>query len=236
MVDGKLVTSGGMVVKNVAGLDFAKLMIGSFGTLAAIASVNFKLIPIPETSRTLAATFLNTAEAAKRAAEILRGQWQPVAMDIHKDASGRCTLLLQAAGSEALVARYERDFPGARSLAGAEEAAAWAPLKALPYSVAATIRVSATLSEVGEVLAALPGAAVARASNGVVYGAFDTWQAATAWAAQSKWSAVLESADEDCPAEARWPNPPASLKTMQRIKEMFDPKGLLNRGRLYGRI
>jgi glycolate oxidase FAD binding subunit len=40
-LDGKLVQSGGMVVKNVAGLDMGKLMIGSFGTLAAIASVNF---------------------------------------------------------------------------------------------------------------------------------------------------------------------------------------------------
>src|ERR1017187_536797 len=36
-----------MVVKNVAGLDMSKLMIGSFGTLAAIAVVNFKLIPQP---------------------------------------------------------------------------------------------------------------------------------------------------------------------------------------------
>jgi glycolate oxidase FAD binding subunit len=43
---GRLVSSGGMVVKNVAGLDMAKLMIGSFGTLAAIAVVNFKLVRI----------------------------------------------------------------------------------------------------------------------------------------------------------------------------------------------
>ena len=40
-VDGSLVDTGGMVVKNVAGLDMAKMLIGSFGTLAAIASVNF---------------------------------------------------------------------------------------------------------------------------------------------------------------------------------------------------
>src|SRR6202171_3844249 len=46
-LEGKLVRTGGMVVKNVAGLDMAKLMIGSFGTLAAIASVNFKLTPRP---------------------------------------------------------------------------------------------------------------------------------------------------------------------------------------------
>ena len=51
-LEGKLVQSGGMVVKNVAGLDMAKLMIGSFGTLAAIAVVNFKLAPAPPATRT----------------------------------------------------------------------------------------------------------------------------------------------------------------------------------------
>src|SRR4029453_5257797 len=50
-VEGKLVQSGGMVVKNVAGLDMGKLMIGSFGTLAAIAVVNFKVMPMPELER-----------------------------------------------------------------------------------------------------------------------------------------------------------------------------------------
>ena len=43
-LEGKLVETGGMVVKNVAGLDMGKLMIGSFGTLAAIVSVNFRVL------------------------------------------------------------------------------------------------------------------------------------------------------------------------------------------------
>src|SRR5580693_5859098 len=47
-LEGKLVRSGGMVVKNVAGLDMGKLMLGSSATLAAITTVNFKLLPIPE--------------------------------------------------------------------------------------------------------------------------------------------------------------------------------------------
>ena len=61
-LDGKLVQSGGMVVKNVAGLDMAKLMIGSFGTLAAIAGVNFKLTPRPTVARTLLFAFRRHAK------------------------------------------------------------------------------------------------------------------------------------------------------------------------------
>src|SRR5579864_3135430 len=50
-LEGKRIRTGGMVVKNVAGLDMGKLMIGSFGTLAAIAVVNFRLHPMPEGTR-----------------------------------------------------------------------------------------------------------------------------------------------------------------------------------------
>src|SRR5580704_580417 len=62
-LEGKLIRTGGMVVKNVAGLDMAKLMIGSFGTLAAIAVVNFKVFPIPVGSRTFVMDFPKAAEA-----------------------------------------------------------------------------------------------------------------------------------------------------------------------------
>jgi FAD/FMN-containing dehydrogenases len=44
-VGGRLSRGGGMVVKNVSGFDMMKLYLGSFCTLAVIASANFKLLP-----------------------------------------------------------------------------------------------------------------------------------------------------------------------------------------------
>ena len=51
--DGTLARSGGKVVKNVAGYDLPKLLVGSFGTLGVITQATFRLHPLPETVRTL---------------------------------------------------------------------------------------------------------------------------------------------------------------------------------------
>ena len=82
-MDGKLVKSGGMVVKNVAGLDMGKLMIGSFGTLAAIASVNFKLTPRPAVARTLLFAYRGPSHRVRGArCGHSRHCSNPVALDI----------------------------------------------------------------------------------------------------------------------------------------------------------
>ncbi len=51
--DGKITKAGGKVVKNVAGYDLCKLYTGSFGTLAVIAEMSFKLRAMPASEKTL---------------------------------------------------------------------------------------------------------------------------------------------------------------------------------------
>jgi glycolate oxidase FAD binding subunit len=50
---GELFVAGGRVVKNVTGYDMAKLMAGSFGTLAVLSQVTFRVAPRPAAERTV---------------------------------------------------------------------------------------------------------------------------------------------------------------------------------------
>lgn len=60
---GEVVSAGGRVMKNVTGLDLAKLLAGSRGTLAFLTEVTFRLLPVPEVAGTVVVYGLNDAEA-----------------------------------------------------------------------------------------------------------------------------------------------------------------------------
>src|SRR5262245_10786509 len=63
LADGRLVKSGGKVVKNVAGYDTHKLHLGALGTLGVIVAMTFKVFPRPEHSVTLLASCADRASA-----------------------------------------------------------------------------------------------------------------------------------------------------------------------------
>jgi glycolate oxidase FAD binding subunit len=254
-LEGKLVQAGGMVVKNVAGLDMAKLMIGSFGTLAAITTANFKLQPAPEVERSFLVPFESLDHAIAARDQLLQTQLQPAAIDILSPgaASGiglpQWALALRVGGNAAAVDRYEREFAqlgGTRAFENDNQRALWrhieefTPAFLAAHEDSAVVRASCTLKESGTVMASLPGALIARAGSGACYGYFERSTAAADWvanAARKGWKAVIEFAPDDVRRHAElWPSPGGDLEIMRRIKNLFDPSNLLNRGRLYRRI
>ncbi len=60
---GLLVKNGGRVMKNVTGLDLARLMAGAHGTLGVMSEVAFKVLPVPEAAATLVLRSLSVAAA-----------------------------------------------------------------------------------------------------------------------------------------------------------------------------
>jgi len=237
-LEGKLVQTGGMVVKNVAGLDMGKLMIGSFGTLAAIATVNFKLNPIPKESATFVHTFTTAEEAFALRDRILKGQLQPAALDLLDPAASAQVGLEKAWNlvmfAVASPARFEAEYRGGRTLA---DDAVWPAIREVTAQYLAShpgvvvARCSTTHMGMKKLVAEHAGsvkAIVARAASGIVY-LYDPARAIEA-------THVLEHAPEGTTPEKRWPSPGSGFTVMRQIKDMFDPQGLLNKGALYGRI
>ena len=121
---GDEIKTGGKVIKNVAGFDFGKLLVGSFGRLAAIAELTFKVFPAPESY--LSVCFeLGHIEASIAAAETLAGTaLEPYAIDI--EPPGRLHLRLGGTSSalSATAARAEKmiDAPATRTSDDSEPA------------------------------------------------------------------------------------------------------------------
>jgi glycolate oxidase FAD binding subunit len=80
--NGNVVAFGGKTVKNVSGYDMTKLMIGSWGALGVITEITTKLLPLPEASATLLASFGDLAKAGSLTRKILHSVLLPSAMEL----------------------------------------------------------------------------------------------------------------------------------------------------------
>ena len=256
MLDGKLIQCGGMVVKNVAGLDMGKLLIGSFGTLAVITYINFRLHALPEEYSTFLFTFPELEPALQQRDAIMRSALRPLALDLISPPVSALmgkrdyVLAVRAGGSPAVLARYERELPGSERLSGQDDEQWWATVREFPADFfrrqqeGVVLRFSTKLTAMTELLRQVPGAFIARAASGISYVYLSSWQpVASLWrlAAHNGWNAVVEFASDDVRANnALWlPSQAAfdqTFEVLQKVKRLFDPANLLNRGRLYGRI
>ncbi|MBT8487519.1 MAG: FAD-binding oxidoreductase [Gemmatimonadetes bacterium] len=109
--DGRTLRLGGRVVKNVAGFDLLKAVVGSRGSLAIITSVVLRAFPVPPVDRTLYVEGATVGELLKHALEVGTAPVLPassVIVDALAAAGGRPALVVRLHGAEATVAADQR--------------------------------------------------------------------------------------------------------------------------------
>jgi len=105
---GEIIRAGGRVVKNVAGFDLTRLMMGSWGTLGAITEVSVRLRARPDHTRTLAVAVQTSARALNELAIRLRAlPFTPMASEVvnealaaHLGIGNETTLVVRIGGNE----------------------------------------------------------------------------------------------------------------------------------------
>lgn len=103
--DGRVVKSGGQVVKNVSGYDMARLHIGSIGTLGVIAEVSFKLTPLPRQESTVLAAFDSAQACHSTAMAIFNSDVMPLSLTAFDANANRLGAIVDVPGTHFLAVR-----------------------------------------------------------------------------------------------------------------------------------
>ena len=109
---GEVFKSGGTVFKNVTGFDLSKLLAGSFGTLAVMTDVIFKVLPAPEKTRTVLVLGLPDADAVKAMSGALGSSHEVSAAAHLPKAAAAASVVEYVAGAGGAVTAVRVEGPG----------------------------------------------------------------------------------------------------------------------------
>jgi glycolate oxidase FAD binding subunit len=260
---GELFKSGGKVMKNVTGFDLSKLMAGSMGTLAIMSEITIKVLPVPEKSRTVLVFGLSDSDAilAMREAvnsphEVTAAAHLPAPLAARSDVD-----LVSDAGTAVTAIRVEGPGPSVearcaslRTTLGAigdleelhsqrsvtfwhsvRDAAFW------PAPETSIWRISVPPSEGARIAAIITnqcgGEALFDWGGGLIWLALnnDHHEAVRGALDNTDGHATLVRGSEDARQSISvfQPQPPTLAALSARVKNAFDPHGILNPGRLY---
>jgi glycolate dehydrogenase FAD-binding subunit len=248
--DGTVAHAGGRVVKNVAGYDLDKVLVGSFGTLGVIVEATFKVLPVPPASDGVAGQFARSSDVFAAADAVVRAPSRVAACVVEGSAGTAWRLAVHARGSAPTVKRAIDDARREiaahqgepRELGGDLDRMRELPARATEGAlvrVSLPLAASPAFAEIAtrlETLAAL----VADAASGVVRVHLAGDDDAVIRDAEALLVAArvvggngrIERRVEHLRSRLlTWPTPPNGDFLMRRIKESFDPAGILEPGR-----
>ena len=278
-VEGKVIKAGGRVVKNVAGYDLGKSLVGSWGTLGVIVEATLKLFPRParRETYTLIGPTLDRVREFRR--NILASPIAPLRMAYLSDETSAAPrtsasqpegfeIWIEAGGSERVMARISSEIEAiAKSMGSAlapveseRATAVWerisdfrnALARAHPDAVVlkASLPVAQMEAFLGRALSITGGAGVRTASVSYLGGEtvyLGLVPRNSEWPAEATVAQLRAAAEEfggamiveRAPAELKrrvsaWGETKDDFAVMQRLKKVWDPKGILSPGRFIG--
>ena len=258
---GEAFKAGGKVVKNVTGYDLCKLIAGSYGTLVALTELTMKVLPRPEDARSILVRGLDDATAQRAMSEALNSSHEVSgAAHLPQGESGRdkpLTLLRLEGPEPSVAARVTalaaelKTFGAIEEARGADSLRLWRSLRdAAPFAALAdravwrvSVPPTAGPAVAAEVARRLDARHFFDWGGGLVWlavaGAEDGGAAAirAALGGSGGHATLIRGAPALRNAVAVFqPQMPALAALSRRVKESFDPKRVLNRGRMYPEI
>ena len=255
--DGTVARSGGKVVKNVAGYDLPKLFTGSLGTLGGIAQATFRLHPLPATWETFTSKLSNVDEANRFLLQLLDSTLTPSAIQLR---AGQQRETFVDVLYEGIPAGVQTQMLRTAAMRTGQEPASGDPWRAreelwTDAGLACIAKFSLLPTQIADTIALLDKAAaefsldwvmvVQATGNGVLRLAagkpFDSLGRAIGPLRASLESLGGSLVVAQLPEELRdrietWGSAGSALPLMRRMKEQFDPAGILNPGRFVGGI
>ena len=225
--EGRTLTFGGQVMKNVAGYDMSRLMVGAMGTLGVLLEISLKVLPLPAQTTTLG--FSLDAAAAIEQMNAWAGKPVPLSGAYHdKD-----RLFIRLSGTARGVAQAVERLGGDV----VENGRRWHELREHKLEHFDTAKALWRLSvPPATPPIALPGETLI------------DWGGALRWLKSECQGEEIRAAvsgvsghamlyrEGDRAGEVYHPLSEPLMKLHQRLKASFDPKGILNRGRIYSEL
>jgi len=210
---GRMLRLGGKVVKNAAGFDVPKFLVGSLGRFGVLAEVTFKVFPKPVASRTLTLSFHQTQDAVAMMTEAANARWEVDALDLLPDGK---TVLLRLTGPVAALEAISREilarWPGAEA---PDEV--WTAITEFRWAAADDVlmKVPLTSDQIVPLRNAFPDARVHVSAGGNV-----AYIALPEAPKECRWPALTLRG-----AAPLWHAPPAPSQILHAVKAALDPRG-----------
>lgn len=227
---GELLRFGGQTMKNVAGFDVSRLMVGSMGVLGVVLEVSLKVMPLPALETSLAYAM------DERDALRYLNQWAGLALPISASAFHAGRLMVRLSGSESAL-RLARLKMGGQDVGACAEF--WRDVREQRHHF---FQAEAGLSLLRFSLPSNAPSLPVRSKSLIEWGGAQRWvwtqeplPPLRAWA-QTVGGHVTQFRYADVAHPVWTPLPPAMLKIQQQLKRVFDPAGIFNRDRLFSTV